>query len=45
MIAMRDKSSIGWSFVCKPHLTMNQSEEIVSTAESNEHPTDIKIVS
>ncbi|ENW80014.1 hypothetical protein F908_02211 [Acinetobacter sp. NIPH 284] len=43
-IATRGKSSMGWFFGCKLHLIMNQSGEIVSTALSNGHTADIKMV-
>ena len=43
-IAIRGKSSIGWFFGCKLHLMMNPSRDIVSTALSNGHTADIKIV-
>lgn len=43
-IATRGKSSMGWFFGCKLHLIMNQSGEIVSTALSNGHIADIKMV-
>ena len=35
---------MGWFFGCKLHLIMNQFGEIVSTALSNGHTTDIKMV-
>ncbi|WP_166172222.1 IS982 family transposase [Acinetobacter sp. SA01] len=44
VIATRGKSSMGWFFGCKLHLIMNQSGEIVSTALSNGHTADIKMV-
>lgn len=43
-IATRGKSSMGWFFGCKLHLMMNQSGDIVSTALSNGHTADIKMV-
>lgn len=43
-IATRGKSSMGWFFGCKLHLIMNQSGDIVSTALSNGHTADIKMV-
>lgn len=43
-IATRGKSSMGWFFGCKLHLIMNQSGELVSTALSNGHTADIKMV-
>lgn len=43
-IATRGKSSIGWFFGCKLHLIMNQSGDMVSTALSNGHTADIKMV-
>lgn len=43
-IATRGKSSMGWFFGCKLHLMMNQSGDIVSTALSNGHIADIKMV-
>ena len=43
-IATRSKSSMGWFFGCKLHLIMNQSGDMVSTALSNEHTADIKMV-
>ena len=43
-IATRGKSSMGWFFFCKLHLIMNQSGDIVSTALSNGHTADIKMV-
>ena len=33
-----------WFFGCKLHLIMSQSGKIVSTALSNEHTADIKII-
>ena len=35
---------MGWFFGCKLHLIMNQSGELVSTALSNGHTADIKMV-
>jgi hypothetical protein len=43
-IATRGKSSMGWFFGCKLHLIMNQSGGMVSTALSNGHTADIKMV-
>ena len=43
-IATRGKSSMGWFFGCKLHLIMNQSGDVVSTALSNGHTADIKMV-
>ncbi|MDM1019802.1 IS982 family transposase [Acinetobacter sp. VNK23] len=43
-IATRGKSSMGWFFGCKLHVLMNQSGEILSTALSNGHTADIKMV-
>lgn len=43
-IATRGKSSMGWFFGCKLHLIMNQSGDMVSTALSNGHTADIKMV-
>lgn len=43
-IATRGKSSMGCFFGCKLHLIMNQSGDIVSTALSNGHTVDIKMV-
>ena len=33
-----------WFFGCKLHLIMSQSGKIVSTALSNEHTADIKMI-
>ena len=43
-IATRGKSSMGWFFGCKLHLIMDHSGEVVSTALSNGHTADIKMV-
>ena len=43
-IATRGKSSMGWFFGYKLHLIMNQSGDMVSTASSNEHTANIKMV-
>ena len=43
-IATRGKSSMSWFFGCKLHLIMNQTGNIVSTALSNGHTADIKMV-
>lgn len=43
-IATHGKSSMGWFFGCKLHLIMNQSGDMVSTALSNGHTADIKMV-
>ena len=43
-IATRGKSSMGWFLGCKLHLIMNQSGDMVSTALSNGHTADIKMV-
>ena len=43
-IATRGKSSMGWFYGCKLHLIMDQSGDIVSTALSNGHIADIKMV-
>ncbi|QSQ94317.1 IS982 family transposase [Acinetobacter indicus] len=43
-IATRGKSSMEWFFGCKLHLIMNQSGDMVSTALSNGHTADIKMV-
>ena len=43
-ISTRGKSSMGWFYGCKLHLIMNQSGDIVSTALSNGHIADIKMV-
>ena len=43
-IATRGKSSMGWFFGCKLHVLMNQSGEMLSTALSNGHTADIKMV-
>ncbi len=43
-LATRGKSSMGWFFGCKLHLIMNQSGELVSTALSNGHLSDVKMV-
>ena len=43
-IATCDKSSMGWFFGYKLHLIMSQSGELVSTALSNGHTADIKMV-
>lgn len=43
-IATRGKSSMGWLEGCKLHLIMNQSGDMVSTALSNGHAADIKMV-
>lgn len=43
-IATRGKSSMGWFFGCKLHVLMNKSGEMLSTALSNGHTADIKMV-
>lgn len=43
-IATRGKSSMGWFFGCKLQLAMNASEDMLNTALSNGHVTDIKMV-
>ena len=43
-IASRGKSSMGWFYGCKLHIVMNQFGEIVSSALSNGHIADIKMV-
>lgn len=43
-IATRGKSSMGWFFGCKLHLAMNADGDLVSTALSNGHVADIKMV-
>lgn len=43
-IATRGKSSMGWFFGCKLHVIMNASGHLVSTALSNGHTADIKMV-
>ena len=42
--ATRGKSAKGWFLGCKSHLIMNQAGNIVSTALSNGHTADIKMV-
>ena len=44
VIATRGKSSMEWFFGCKLHLIMNQSGDLISTALSNGHTADIKMV-
>ncbi|WOE33340.1 MULTISPECIES: IS982 family transposase [unclassified Acinetobacter] len=43
-IASRGKSSMGWFYGCKLHIVMNQFGKIVSSALSNGHIADIKMV-
>ena len=43
-IASRGKSSMGWFYGCKLHITMNQLGEIACSALSNGHMADIKMV-
>ena len=43
-IASRGKSSMGWFYGCKLHITMNQLGEIACSALSNGHVADIKMV-
>ena len=43
-ISTRGKSSMGWFFDCKLHLVINQLGEVISTALSNGHIADIKMV-
>lgn len=43
-IATRGKSSMGWFFGCKLHVAMNADGDMVSTALSNGHVADIKMV-
>ena len=43
-IATRGKNSMGWFYGCKLHIVMNQFGEIVSSALSNGHIADIKMV-
>lgn len=43
-IATRGKSSMGWFFGCKLHVVMNADGDMVSTALSNGHIADIKMV-
>ncbi|OTG57078.1 IS982 family transposase [Acinetobacter sp. ANC 3903] len=43
-IASRGKSSMGWFYGCKLHIVMNQFGEIISSALSNGHIADIKMV-
>ena len=43
-IATRGKSSMEWFFGCQLYLIMNQSGNLISTALSNGHTADIKMV-
>lgn len=43
-IASRGKSSMGWFYGCKLHISMNQFGKIACSALSNRHVADVKVV-